>query len=167
MPTLQTIVLAAAALTTTLIAGLFYGYLCSVNPGLNRLPDLMYLSAMQSINRAILNPVFFLSFVGALVLLPLSAWLQYSQPMPVRVWLLLGASVLYVTGVFGVTVFGNVPLNEALDAVDLETASVPELATHRTAFEGPWNKLHTIRTLASILTSMLVIAACLSPATDR
>ncbi|MBC8154239.1 MAG: DUF1772 domain-containing protein, partial [Bacteroidetes bacterium] len=73
------IVLGCATVTTALIAGLLYAYSCSVNPGLNRLSDASYLAAMQSINREIQNPVFFLSFLGALVLLPLSTWMLHSQ----------------------------------------------------------------------------------------
>lgn len=161
---MQTIVLTSSAVTTALIAGLFYAYSCSVNPGLHQLPDGAYLAAMQSINRAILNPVFFLSFLGTLVLLPVSTWMHYSQPVSVRFWLLLLASALYAIGVFGVTVAGNVPLNDALDAASLGQASPDELTAYRTAFEQPWNRLHTIRTVACVVTLILVIAACLSRA---
>jgi len=59
MITIQNITLVITTTTTSLIAGLFYAYSCSVNPGLRRLADKEYLTAMQSINKAILNPVFF------------------------------------------------------------------------------------------------------------
>ena len=161
MMTVQTVVLGTTAVTTALIAGLLYAYSCSVNPGLNRLPDASYLAAMQAINRAIQNPVFFLSFLGTLVLLPLSTWLQYSQAGSTRFWLLLLASIVYGIGVFGVTAVGNVPLNETLNAVDLANGSSTELANLRSAFEQPWNRLHSLRTVASMATLVLVIAACL------
>ncbi|GAB2560531.1 anthrone oxygenase family protein [Spirosoma areae] len=166
MPAVQNIILTSAATTTALMAGLFYAYSCSVNPGLHRLPDAAYLAAMQSINRAILNPVFFIGFLGTALLLPLSVWVHYGQPVSVRFWLLLGATVVYVGGVLGVTMLGNVPLNEALDAFDLQTASVAGITTQRTAFEVPWNKLNTVRTVASVVALILVIAACLSPKAD-
>ncbi len=161
MPTLQNITLASAATTTALMAGLFYAYSCSVNPGLSRLSDAAYLVAMQSINRAILNPVFFIGFVGTAVLLPLSTWLQYGQPVSLRFQLLLCATVIYWVGVSGVTMLGNVPLNEALDSFNVQTASVEEIAAQRAAFESPWNQLNTIRTIASVLAIVLVIIACL------
>lgn len=159
---MHTFILISTSLTTALIAGLFYAYSFSVNPGLHQLSDLAYLTAMQSINRAILNPGFFLSFGGTLVLLPISTWMHYSPSPSIRFWLLLLASVLYALGVFGVTVSGNVPLNEALDAVSLEQATPDKLAVYRSAFEQPWNRLHNIRTVASITTLILVLAACLS-----
>lgn len=163
MATFQNLILVSAATTTALMAGLFYAYSCSVNPGLGRLADMDYLTAMQSINRAILNPVFFAGFIGTALLLPASTWLQYSQPLRMRFWLLLSASVLYLVGVFGVTIFGNVPLNEVLDLFNIQTASADDVAAQRRAFEIPWNKLHTIRTTASILALVLVIVACMSP----
>ncbi len=163
MPTLQNITLASACTTTALMAGLFYAYSCSVNPGLNRLPDAAYLAAMQSINRAILNPAFFIGFMGATVLLPLSTWLHYGQPISLRFWLLLLATVVYLVGVFGVTMLGNVPLNETLDLFNVQTATVEDITAQRAAFESPWNQLNTIRTSASVLAVILVIIACLSP----
>lgn len=62
-----TITLGFTALTTALIAGLFYAYSCSVNPGLGNLPDKEYILTMQSINIAIINPVFMLSFIGTVI----------------------------------------------------------------------------------------------------
>jgi uncharacterized membrane protein len=159
--TFANIALLAAAFTTALIAGLFYSYSCSVNPGLARLTDANYLSAMQSINREILNPVFFMSFMGTLVLLPLSTWLQYNPSAPLRFYLLLGATLVYGVGTFGVTMFGNVPLNNALDAFHLQSASPQALSQQRTLFEKPWNQLHTIRTFANAIALVLVLLACI------
>lgn len=158
MKKMTTLVLLLTCLTTALIAGLFYGYSCSVNIGLGRLPDREYLAAMQSINIAILNPVFFLSFMGTLILLPASCYLNYGRP---TFMVLVLAMLVYLIGVFGVTVFGNVPLNEALAKFDMTAASVSEIANQRTRFEEPWNKLHTFRTLATLISLVLVIVACL------
>lgn len=160
--TLSNLTLLLAALATGLCAGLFYAYSCSVNPGLHQLPDASYLSAMQHINRAILNPVFFFSFLGAVVLLPLAAYLNYHTFYSLRFLCILSAAIIYLTGTFGVTIFGNVPLNNALDTFNIPTAGAQELLTQRTSFEGPWNKLHTIRTLAAIISFILTLVACLS-----
>ena len=71
------IVVFITVLLTALITGFFYAYSCSVNGGLKRLPDQEYLRAMQSINKAVLNPLFFMSFFGTLVMLPLTIWMWY------------------------------------------------------------------------------------------
>ncbi|GAB3913447.1 hypothetical protein GCM10028803_57610 [Larkinella knui] len=158
-----TLILVLAATTTALMAGVFYAFSCSVNPGLGRQSDTAYISAFQSINRAIQNPVFFVVFMGAPLLLLLSTWLHYRQPTSLRFWFLLAASAVYFAGGLGVTVFGNIPLNEQLDSFNLLSASADEIARQRARFEGPWNRLNTIRTLACTLAVVLLIMACLSP----
>lgn len=159
--TFANIALLATAFTTALIAGLFYAYSCSVNAGLGKLPDAGYLAAMQSINREILNPLFFMSFMGTLVLLPLSTWLQYSNPAPVRFYLLLAATLVYAIGTFGVTIMGNVPLNNALDGFNIQTASPGLISEQRALFERSWNQFHSIRTIANAIALMLVLLACI------
>lgn len=166
MTTIPTIALACAAMVTALIAGLLYAYSCSVNPGLNRLSDPEYVTAMQSINRAIQNPVFFISFLGAPVLLPVSTWLSYSQPVSNRFWFLLAATIVYLIGVLGVTALGNIPLNISLESFSVQTASPQEIAAQRAQFEGPWNSWHTIRTVASVIALAFVIIACLQSKAD-
>jgi len=154
------IILIITATLTALIAGLFYAYSCSVNIGLRRLPDNEYVAAMQAINDAILNPVFFMSFIGTLLFLPISVYLSYEKTAPMQFWILLFAAAFYIIGVFGVTVVGNVPLNDALAAVDLKSATPDEITGARLNFEGPWNLLHTIRTVFSVLSLILVLLAC-------
>lgn len=153
---MATFTLILATIVTALASGLFYAYSCSVIPGLGKLDDANYLSAMQSINRAILNPVFFFSFMGAVLLLPLSAALHYGTE---RFGLVLAAAVVYAIGVFGVTVAGNVPLNNALDAIDLKSADAFQLAAAREMFEAKWNSLNHWRTVANIVALVLVVWA--------
>lgn len=141
------------------MAGLFFSYSVSVNPGLNRLPDAQYLAAMQSINRAILNPVFLPVFVGTPLILGLSTILNFGTGE--RFWLLLAASLVFVFGTFAVTIGGNVPLNEALDAFSLADADAGAIQQMRARFENPWNRLHTFRMLCSVLASALSLAAAL------
>ncbi|WP_205512017.1 anthrone oxygenase family protein [Longitalea arenae] len=159
--TFANITLLVTAFTTALIAGLFYAYSCSVNAGLGKLPDAGYLAAMQSINREILNPLFFMSFMGTLVLLPVSTWLQYSHPASMRFYFLLAATLVYAIGTFGVTIMGNVPLNNALDAFNIQAASPEGISEHRAQFEKPWNQLHRIRTIANAIALILVLMACI------
>lgn len=154
------IVLVLAGTTTALMAGLFYTWSCSVNLGLAKLSDEGYLTAMQEINRAILNPVFFAGFLGALILLPLSAYLHYGH---VKFWLLVAAALCYIVGTFGVTIFGNVPLNNALDGFDLKSATAEAMRAHRVGFEATWNSLNTIRAVTATMAIILVIIACLYP----
>ncbi len=159
MDLIMRIVLLLGALLTALITGLFYAYACSVNAGLGRLSDAEYLKAMQHINRAILNPWFFASFMGTVVVLPLGTWLLYRTGHTEAFYYLLAATVLYLMGTFGVTIFGNVPLNEALDKFDIGASELSAIKSQRLRFEVPWNSLNLVRTWASILSMMLVLVA--------
>ncbi|WP_257666148.1 anthrone oxygenase family protein [Parapedobacter tibetensis] len=141
-----------------LISGLFYAYSCSVNIGLGRLADAEYLGAMQSINKAILNPWFFASFIGTAIATPLSTWMSYQMDgTSMSFYLLLMASIAYLIGVFGVTVVGNIPLNESLDKFNIHTSTPEEITIQRLAFEESWNKYNLIRTLANVLALILLL----------
>ena len=153
--------LIATVLLTGLLAGLFYGYDCSVIKGLGALPDKMYLRSFQSIDNEILNPYFFMSFMGSLVVLPICCWVCYKNGATNSLYFLVAALIIYVIGVFGVTAFGNVPLNEMLKKIDIENATAESLSQLRNKFETNWNRLHHIRTYASILSFLLTIIACI------
>jgi len=148
-------------LLTGLLAGLFYGYDCSVIRGLGNLTDDIYLQSFQSINKAIQNPYFFISFVGNLLVLPLMTWLSYKNCSRTTFYLFTSATLIYLIGVFVVTIFGNVSLNEKLAKFSISTASTNELSEMRKAFEKPWNCYHTIRTVASIVSFGLAIFSIL------
>ena len=161
MMTLQNIILIITGTTTALSAGVFYTWSCAVIPGMARLSNTEYIRAMQSFNIAIQNPVFFISFLGTAVLLPVCTYMHHSQPAANRFWFLLAATVIYLIGVLGVTIFGNIPLNENLAGFNLQTALPETIALQRTKFEIPWNNLNTIRTVSSILAIILVMIACI------
>lgn len=150
-----------AVLLTGLVAGLLYGYDCSVIGGLGALPDKAYLSAFQSINKVIQNPYFFVSFMGSNVVLPASTWATYKTGMSSSYYFLLAAAIVYITGVFSTTMFGNVPLNNSLAQVNLADMTAESLLILRQKFESSWNNLHHIRTYAAILSFLLTILSIL------
>lgn len=158
--TLSTIILVITMTLIALQAGLFYAWSCSVMPGFARLADREFVSAMQKTNRAILNPVFFASFFGAPIFLIISTVFHYHQSS--RFWFLLAATIVFLVGTFGVTMFGNVPLNNRLDHFDSESATDEEINLQRKNFERPWNNLNTIRTSASTIAVILTAIACLN-----
>lgn len=151
------ITLFGAVLLTGLSAGLFYAWAVSVIPGTRRITDLVYLETMQSINKTIINPAFIIIFLGSAVLLAMSTMQHYQSGS--IFWVLLAATITYLIGTIGVTGMGNVPLNDSLEALQLDKFSLKELATIRKAYEIPWNKLHMIRTVFSVLSFALALAA--------
>ena len=140
---------------TGLTAGLCFTWGNAVTPGIGRLDDLGFLQSFQEMNRAIINPTFLVVFMGPVVLHLANAYLFRNELR--QVWfLIVVAAVLYFVGLFLVTVLGNVPLNEMLDKTDLSAANADELATLREKFEAPWNRLHNIRTISTILSAILL-----------
>lgn len=102
------------------------------------------------------NPVFMLSFIGTL---PLTNYLHYAKPLHTRLILLSIASLIYITGTFGVTIFGNVPLNNTQAAFDFQKANIQEITHQRLKFEEIWNCLYAI-TVAAVTALSFVIVAC-------
>lgn len=160
--TFGNIVLVIGGTLTGLLAGLFYAFNVSVIPALRGLNAKEHIVAMQEINIKIINPVFMLSFLGPTVLLPLAAFLHWggAQFLP-----LVAAAALHIIGVNGITIVGNVPLNDRLAKVKAGSLSESESEQVRQAYHGlgaPWMRLHHIRTLAAIAATALVFIACLS-----
>ncbi len=73
----------------------------------------------------------------------------------------MSATILYGIGVFGVTVSGNVPLNETLANFSIDGASPEKLLSHREKFESRWNQYYFVRTAASILCFSMTIRSLL------
>lgn len=147
---------------TGLTAGLFYSWSVSVMPGIGRLGDREFLASFQAMNRAIINPVFMICFLGTAVMLPISTFVNYSQPLSQTFWMLLGATVCYLLGVIAVTFIGNIPMNNALDRLNIASSTTDQLATFRAQFENKWNTLNHIRSVANTAALVLAILACLS-----
>lgn len=151
---LKSITLLGTLLLTGLSAGFFYAWAVSVIPGNLNVNDSSYLESMQSINRAILNPRFFVVFFGPVLLLILSTIFQFNGNKIVF-WFMLFAALSYIVGAFGITIAGNVPLNDQLDVLNLSQLSPQEIADFRTHYEIKWNKLHMQRTLFAVLSFLL------------
>lgn len=148
------------AVITALAGGVFFAWSCSVTPGLKLLPDKEYFSSFQSLNRAIQNPVFFSCFFGAAVLLPVCTWVHYSNATSTVFWLLLAATASYLAGVMGVTIFGNVPINNTIEAMNINLPAA-ELKVQRMNVESAWNRLNTVRACASVMSILMVVLACI------
>ncbi|WP_298316053.1 DUF1772 domain-containing protein [uncultured Aquimarina sp.] len=156
---LKFIVLMLGLLFTGLTAGLCFTWSNAVTPGIGRLDNLTFLRSFQSMNRAIINARFMVVFFGPVILLFANTYLFKDNS--ISFWLFLAAAILFFVGIGLVTIFGNVPLNEVLDASNLETLSKIELHELRNKFEQPWNRWHIIRTVSSFSAFTLLIIGML------
>ncbi len=158
---IKSFMLLGAVVLTGLSAGLFYAWSVSVIPGTQKVVDTTYLETMQSINRAILNPAFFLVFFGSVVFLSISSIYEF-HANKTAFWLMLGASITYLLGTVGVTGLGNVPLNDQLEAMKLGDLAINKASEFRRYYESNWNRLHQIRTVFAVLSFILAVLATLT-----
>lgn len=155
---IQNALVNASLVLTGLSAGLFFGWSVSVIPGTQKVDDLSYLNTMQSINREILNPGFFIVFFGSIIALGLSTYFTYPVSTTGFSTLLI-ATLMYLVGSLGVTGMGNVPLNNELEALKLAALSSQEITAFRQYYESRWNKLHQCRMLFSVLSFIITLLA--------
>ena len=157
----ESMILASAILLTGLMAGIFFTWSNAVKPGIGKLSDIEYLRSLQSMNRVILNKAFLGIFMGAVVAVVLAPIFHFKIYHSNIFWLLIIAFVIYWVGVFGVTIFGNIPLNEKLDKTNLETTTPEGLKALRMTIEDKWNKFNLIRSYSSVITFILLIISSL------
>jgi uncharacterized membrane protein len=148
---------AAVTLATAVGCGLSAGALAAfstfVMPALNRLAPAASTAAMQEINRAAVTPAFMTLLLGStaacggLVVLGLAR-----RGAPESPWLIAGG-VLFVVGVFGVTVARNVPLNDALAAADPHAA---DAAARWAAYARDWTLANHVRSVAGAVAAGLL-----------
>ncbi len=153
---IKSFILFGTAILTGLSAGLFYAWSVSVIPGTQKLGDSIYLETMQSINRAILNPSFFLIFFGSVLFLSIASIYQF-HTSKITFWLMLTASIFYLVGTVGVTALGNVPLNDQLELLKLSEINSDKIAPFRKFYETKWNRLHLIRTVFAVISFVLAV----------
>jgi uncharacterized membrane protein len=140
---MRTISLVLSLLTTGLAAGLFHTFSTAVMPGLARVGDRTFVEAMSGINKAILNGWFAIAFGGAAVFTAVAALLHLGASHRTALVWIVAALVLYVAQLV-ITFTVNVPLNNALVAVNPDT---DDLAAARERFEATWVRWNVVRTL--------------------
>jgi uncharacterized membrane protein len=147
-----------SALGCGLIAGVFFAFSAFVMKSLARLPPAQGIAAMQSINVAVINPLFMSAFLGtalACLILAVSSLFRWHQAG--SVYLLVG-SLLYLVGTILVTMVFNVPRNDALAAVDPTSADGAKLWARYVVEWTAWNHVRAAAALAAA--ASLTIALC-------
>ena len=152
----MTPLLFTSAIGAALVAGIFYAFSTFVMQALGRLAPREGIAAMQSINIVVINPLFFLAFfgTGALCVATIAASLLSETGVSLAPTLIGG--LLYIVGCIGVTIAGNVPLNERLARVSPDDAEAESLWDLYLSHWTLWNHVRTAASLAAA--AFLVIA---------
>jgi uncharacterized membrane protein len=148
MDFLRPATLILATMTMGLMAGVFGVYAHAIMPGLRKTDDRTFVGAFQQIDKAIINPWFMVSFLGALAFTAVALVLHLREDeRSVLPWI-AAALILYVV-VFVVTIGVNVPLNDDIKAAG-DPDRIADLAAVREQFdETKWARWNVARAVAT------------------
>ena len=137
----------------SLVAGLLFGFAIVVMPGIAKLTDKEYLLAFKHMDGIIQNnqPLFILVWAGSILSIIITLILGMMILSGTQIYLLVFASILYLFGVQLPTFRFNIPLNNSLQNLDIESLEESEVTSFRVDFENPWNRWNKIRTVNAIL----------------
>ncbi|MGC9371309.1 MAG: DUF1772 domain-containing protein [Paracoccaceae bacterium] len=113
------------------------------------------IDVMQAVNREVFRWVFMALFLGMAavsVVVIAYAWFNLTGP---AAGLIAGAALVYLVGVFGVTVLFNVPLNDAL--AGLEAGSETARQFWESRYLPRWTFWNSVRTAGSVLAAALYL----------
>jgi uncharacterized membrane protein len=142
----QAATLLAATATMGLMAGVFGLYAHTIMRGLHKTDDRTFVGAFQAIDRAIINPLFMLTFFGALLLTGAAAALHLKDDVREVVPWVVVAGVLYLVVVV-ITMAINVPLNDEIKAAG-DPATIDVAAVRENFHEARWVAWNVVRTVA-------------------
>ena len=158
MNNLTTVLTIVALLGSAVIGGVFFAFSSFIMKALGRVPSQEGIAAMQSINVVVINPSFSGTFMGTAALCVVIAFVAVlNWGVPSAPYLLAGA-LAYFAGTFLVTMFGNVPLNNALAAVG---ATDPDAVPVWEHYLDRWTFWNTVRTIAALVAVLLLTLALL------
>ena len=148
--------ISATAIACAVVAGVFFAFSSFVMGALMRLPPAQGIAAFQSINIVVINRVFMTALFGTGV--ACAAWVVYA----VMEWngaasaCLIGGSLSYLLGTIVVTIVCNVPLNDALAAIDPASGNAASFWVESARQWTAWNH---VRTISGIVAAALFLIA--------
>ncbi|MHC4837993.1 MAG: anthrone oxygenase family protein [Planctomycetota bacterium] len=152
--------LIVTALLCGLVAGLVLCFAVVVMPGIRRMGTHGFLASFKAMDRIIQDnqPLFMLTWVGSALAMLGTTILGVPRLEGTDQWLLIAACVAYLGAVHVPTVAINIPLNNRLQAADLEAMGEAELEELAALFATRWVRWNAIRTaVATAVTAGLLV----------
>jgi uncharacterized membrane protein len=150
----ETALVAACAVATGLVGGVFFAFSTFVMAGLGRLPAGHGAAAMQAINVTAVTPAFMSALFGTAVASAAAAVAALVGVDGAASPLVVVAALLYVASAIGLTLAYHVPRNDRLAGLD-----GAEAAAHWDLYRREWTAANHLRTLGPLLASALLVAA--------
>lgn len=130
------------------IFGFFYAWICSTMWGLDAAEPAVAIKAMQAMNASVRNAVFAPAFFGTPVALFATAVLAFAAPARMAALAFGAAGLVYLCGGVVLTLVVNVPMNEALAAINVPAEAATAQRIWRD-YSAPWQAWNTTRAIAS------------------
>ena len=148
-----------ATFLCALVSGFLFAFAVVVMPGIRSLSDGEFIRAFQGMDRIIQNnqPIFILVWVGSVLVLIATAALSIGQLSGTDLLLLIFAILVYLLGVQLPTIIINIPLNNKIQAHDVDLLNEKARKLAREDFEPRWNRWNSIRTILSSLVAVILI----------
>ncbi len=150
MSVLASIVAVLSLTLTAAVSGVFFAYSNSVVPGLDAVRPEQAITAMNSLNRTILNPLFLTTFVGPPIATVLAGILILVDGATTAGLLYLAAALVYLAGCVAPTAAVNVPLNNGLDTGTVP-ADLDEAGRTWHDYSHRWTRWNHVRAAASLV----------------
>ncbi|MEM7110947.1 MAG: DUF1772 domain-containing protein [Chloroflexota bacterium] len=155
--------LLVATLFCALATGFTLLFAIVVMPGIGALENDAFLQAFQTMDQVIQKnqPLFIFVWVGSAVFLLIAAVLGFGQLAGMERFLLVGITAVYLLGVQLPTILINIPLNNRIQTLTIETLSIENQAAERQRFESRWNRWNRIRTAIGCVVSVVLLVLML------
>lgn len=149
--------IAAVAVGAGLVGGLLFIFSNTIMGSLDELDSATAISAMQTLNRRIVNPLFLLAFVGtALASVGVIGYLVLCNHRESQeIWAGI-AGLVYLLGVLGITGGRNIPLNNQLDEFD---PGAGDSSTVWDTYNRRWSAWNNARTLFAVVAAISAAVA--------
>jgi len=149
------VVLQVSIVAYALIGGVFLAFSDFIMRSLAYTGGVGGVEAMQVINREVFRWIFMALFLGMAAVSVFVVIYSVTNPAGGPGTLILIGAVVYLLGCFAVTVFFNVPMNEALAGMDLTSDTTKDYWTN--TYLPRWTMWNTIRTVACAVSAALVL----------
>lgn len=144
-----------AVLAYALVAGVFLAFSDFIMRSLAITAGTGGVEAMQAINREVFRWIFMTLFLGMAAGSVAAAGYAWFAVDGVEGLLIIAAAFVYLVGCFGVTVFFNVPMNEALAGMSSPSEATREYWLR--TYAPRWTFWNSIRTGASAISAWLLL----------
>jgi len=147
------------ALWSAIVGGVFSAFSEFIMSALLKAEPASGIESMQHINRDVIKTQFVAGILSIAVFSVLFALYSLAVFEGAALVTLILATLVYVPSVFLITILGNVPMNNRLDAVDHTSA---DAQNYWMEYGTKWTRLNHFRSVGSVLTAGLYIIAAIT-----